>query len=86
ALYLPRGWLHAATAQGEVSIHLTLGIHNWTRFAVAEQLAQVALAHLQDDPAMRASLPLGESRPDADVLERIKQAMIAAVTEADPTA
>ncbi|MYS16752.1 cupin domain-containing protein, partial [Streptomyces sp. SID4982] len=24
-LYLPRGWLHAARAKGEVSIHLTLG-------------------------------------------------------------
>lgn len=86
ALYLPRGWLHAATAQGEVSIHLTLGIHNWTRYAAAEQLAQVALAHLQDDPAMRASLPLGESRPDEEVLASIKQAMIAALSDADPTA
>ncbi|MEU1023720.1 cupin domain-containing protein, partial [Streptomyces sp. NPDC005904] len=25
-LYLPRGWLHAARARGEVSIHLTLGV------------------------------------------------------------
>src|SRR6185503_13388978 len=27
ALYLPRGWLHAATALGEVSAHLTVGSH-----------------------------------------------------------
>jgi ribosomal protein L16 Arg81 hydroxylase len=26
-MYLPRGWLHAATAQGEVSAHLTVGAH-----------------------------------------------------------
>ncbi len=84
ALYLPRGWLHAATAQGEVSIHLTLGIHNWTRYGVAEQLAQAALARLQDDPAMRASLPLGESHPSPEVLEAIRQAMVSALTAADP--
>ena len=84
ALYLPRGWLHAATAQGEVSIHLTLGIHNWTRYGVAEQLAQVALARLQDDPAMRSSLPMGEALPDDEVLERIREAMVAALAEADP--
>ena len=84
ALYLPRGWLHAATAQGQVSIHLTLGIHNWTRYGVAEQLAQAALAQLQDDPQMRASLPLGESHPSPEVLEAIRQAMVSALTAADP--
>ena len=30
-LYLPRGFLHAATALGGVSTHLTLGVHTWTR-------------------------------------------------------
>ena len=38
ALYLPRGWLHAATALGEVSAHLTVGIHVVTRFALVEAL------------------------------------------------
>ena len=56
ALYLPRGWLHAARAQGAVSIHLTLGVHNWTRHGLAEQLARAALEELRDDPAMRTSL------------------------------
>ena len=27
ALYLPRGWLHAADALGDVSAHLTVGVH-----------------------------------------------------------
>lgn len=83
ALYLPRGWLHAAQAQGEVSIHLTLGIHNWTRYAVAEQLAQAALARLRDDPAMRATLPLGTTGPD-DQLDAVRTALTAALAEADP--
>jgi lysine-specific demethylase/histidyl-hydroxylase NO66 len=58
-LYLPRGYLHAATALGGVSTHLTLGVHVWTRFVLAEKLVDQALRSLADNPAMRASLPLG---------------------------
>jgi JmjC domain len=58
-LYLPRGYLHSATALGGVSTHLTLGIHIWTRFALAEKLMDQALRSLADNPAMRTSLPLG---------------------------
>ncbi|MET9767159.1 cupin domain-containing protein [Streptomyces sp. NPDC006415] len=62
-LYLPRGWLHSAQAQGEVSVHLTLGVHVWTRYALAEELTRAALAALGDDPSMRRSLPLGTKGP-----------------------
>ncbi|GAB3521070.1 cupin domain-containing protein [Arthrobacter monumenti] len=82
ALYLPRGWLHAAQAQGEMSIHLTLGVHNWTRYALAEQLAQSALAALRDMPEMRSTLPLGIDGP-AD-LDTVRERLAAAVAEADP--
>jgi bifunctional lysine-specific demethylase and histidyl-hydroxylase NO66 len=58
-LYLPRGYLHAATALGGVSTHLTLGVHAWTRFALAEKLVDQALQSLANNPAMRVSLPLG---------------------------
>jgi bifunctional lysine-specific demethylase and histidyl-hydroxylase NO66 len=58
-LYLPRGYLHAATALGGVSTHLTLGVHVWTRFALAEKLIDQALQSLASNAAMRASLPLG---------------------------
>ena len=74
-LYLPRGYMHAATALGGVSTHLTLGIHVWTRFALAQQLVDQALRTLANDPVMRASLPLGvdvasraETRQDFDVV------------------
>ncbi|WP_159708564.1 cupin domain-containing protein [Arthrobacter sp. 18067] len=83
-LYLPRGWLHAAEAQGKVSIHLTLGVHNWTRYALAEQLAQAALAALNDDPEMRRSLPLGVDGPDGDIAA-VRERLAAAVVEADST-
>jgi lysine-specific demethylase/histidyl-hydroxylase NO66 len=54
-LYLPRGFLHAATALGETTAHLTVGVHVWTRRHLLEQL----LAAAQDDEELRASLPLG---------------------------
>ncbi|MFH9610238.1 cupin domain-containing protein [Streptomyces sp. NPDC017448] len=62
-LYLPRGWLHSAQARGEVSVHLTLGVHVRTRYALAEQLVRAALADLADDPSMRRSLPLRAGGP-----------------------
>ncbi|MEV0141801.1 cupin domain-containing protein [Streptomyces globisporus] len=94
-LYLPRGWLHSAQAQGEVSIHLTLGIHAWTRYALAEHLTRAALGALGDDPSMRRSLPLAEQAtngahepggPDGTdgVLDLVRERLLAAVAEADP--
>jgi hypothetical protein len=54
-LYLPRGWLHAATALGERSLHLTLGIRALTRYALVEAL----LADAAAEPGLRAGFPLG---------------------------
>ncbi len=54
-LYLPRGWLHSAEALGEVSVHLTVGVHPVTRYAVVQALAALAA----EVPALRGSLPLG---------------------------
>ncbi|MFD4790044.1 cupin domain-containing protein [Streptomyces sp. NPDC058459] len=82
-LYLPRGWLHAARAKGEVSIHLTLGVHVWTRYALAEQLAETALAALRDDPWARASLPLGADAT-AEVLDGVRERLAEGVHGADP--
>ncbi|SEQ09365.1 cupin domain-containing protein [Microlunatus flavus] len=86
-LYLPRGFLHAATALGGVSTHLTLGVHTWTRYALAEQLTTQALATLAGDAAVRGSLALGTdpTRPDtlgADV-EQVRAALLEAVRTAD---
>ena len=67
-LYLPRGYLHAATALGGVSTHLTLGIHVWTRFALAQQLVEQALrtvARRSSDPCIPAA-GSGRVRPQRD--------------------
>ncbi len=55
ALYLPRGFLHSAVAQGEVSIHLTVGVHPVTAYDLAQELIVAAAA----DRELRRSLPLG---------------------------
>ena len=86
-LYLPRGFLHAATALGGVSTHLTLGVHSWTRYGLAEQLVQLALRTVAEDPAARASLPVGVDLSDptdlAEDLEVIRGRLIDVLRDAD---
>jgi lysine-specific demethylase/histidyl-hydroxylase NO66 len=53
ALYLPRGWLHSAQAQGERSLHLTFGVRALTRYALVEELLQLAA----EDQRLRGTLP-----------------------------
>ncbi|MFJ4971766.1 cupin domain-containing protein [Streptomyces sp. NPDC088755] len=85
-LYLPRGWLHSARAQGQVSVHLTLGVHTWTRYALAEQLTRAALSALGDDPLMRRSLPLGTDGPNGPggEVDLVRERLLAALVRADP--
>jgi lysine-specific demethylase/histidyl-hydroxylase NO66 len=87
-LYLPRGYLHAATALGGVSTHLTLGVHTWTRYALAEELLSAALARVAEDVAVRESLPLGTVAEDpatwADDLALVRSALERAVREVAP--
>jgi hypothetical protein len=60
SLYLPRGFIHSALAQGETSIHLTVGVHPVTRYSLLTHL----LAEAADEPGLRASLPLGGDLAD----------------------
>ena len=55
ALYLPRGWVHAAQALDTTSIHLTIGVGATTVLDVARAVID-QLAH---DEAFRAPLPIG---------------------------
>src|SRR6478672_1324806 len=61
AMYLPRGFLHAAVAQGEVSIHLTVGVHPVTAYDLAKEMVVAAAT----DRELRRSLPLGVDVTDA---------------------
>jgi ribosomal protein L16 Arg81 hydroxylase len=76
ALYLPRGYLHAAEALGDVSCHLTVGVHPVTRRAVLESLLDI----VSDDPALRSSLALGVDVSDPASVEDDLRATVEALT------
>ena len=73
-LYLPRGWIHSAVAQGGTSIHLTIGVRAATRHDLLTRL----LARAGDEPALRHPLPLGVDYANASSLEADLAATIAA--------
>ena len=77
ALYLPRGYLHAAEALGGVTCHLTVGVHPVTRQHVLDALLAVAV----DEPTLRSSLPMGVDLGDPAAVEDDLRATIAALTE-----
>ena len=85
-LYLPRGHLHAATALGGVSTHVTIGVHAWNGHVLAEQLLAVALDRLAGDEDVRGSLPLGVDVSDPTGLtvdlELVRARLLRAVQEA----
>jgi len=58
ALYLPRGYVHAAATTDDASMHLTIGVLAVTWFDVLQDMLVLAA----DEPSMRACLPV---RPDA---------------------
>ena len=84
-LYLPRGYLHAATALGDVSTHLTFGVHTWTRHALARTMLDRALIDLAGDVDVRTSLPLGVSVGDpaeiAPDVELVRARLLKAISD-----
>jgi lysine-specific demethylase/histidyl-hydroxylase NO66 len=55
ALYLPRGYIHAAETNEQRSIHLTVGVLASTAYDVVRDVLELAA----DDEAFRRPLPLG---------------------------
>ena len=72
ALYLPRGFLHSAEALGDVSAHLTVGIHVVTRQALVEALVAAA----EDEARLRQALPVGLDPTSAEALAEDLEATI----------
>ena len=81
ALYLPRGFLHSATALGEISAHLTVGIHPVTRWAAAESALDLVRTLAAEDPALRASLPLGVDLADPQAVRDDVTAVLAGLRD-----
>lgn len=88
ALYLPRGYLHSARALGEISAHLTIGVHSVTRWGAVESALDLVRTLATDDPALRTSLPLGVdlSAPGttADDVAAVLAGLHAALDRVDP--
>ena len=59
-LYLPRGWLHAASSVRQTSLHITLGLHRPTAYTVVEALLRLAA----EEESLRAGLPIGVDPAD----------------------
>ncbi|GGF54673.1 hypothetical protein GCM10011519_30730 [Marmoricola endophyticus] len=82
-LYLPRGYLHSASALGAVSGHLTIGVQPVTRAFLAEQV----LGTLSSDVELRRSLPVGTDLAEPDVLgpelKATREALHAAIDRLD---
>lgn len=87
ALYVPRGWLHAATALGGVSTHLTVGVHVWHRGHLVESLLDEARRAVSANAAQRTSLRPGVDVGDpADIggdLEDVRTALLDALAAVD---
>jgi lysine-specific demethylase/histidyl-hydroxylase NO66 len=77
ALYLPRGWIHSATALGATSVHLTVGMSAYTRADIVDSL----LEQVGDSAALRGSLPLGVDLRDPEALAPIVEQTVRALIE-----
>jgi hypothetical protein len=85
-LYLPRGWLHSARAQEGTSLHLTIGVHPYTRADLLDAVLAEVRAGLRRSP----SLPLGLDAADpghlAEDLDAVRDSVLAALPAAlDPS-
>lgn len=66
-LYVPRGFLHSAQAQEDMSAHLTVGVLSQTWFDVLRSVVDEAAA----DPAFRRSLPPGWAHDESGLVEGV---------------
>ncbi|PJJ71097.1 Cupin superfamily protein [Diaminobutyricimonas aerilata] len=77
-LYLPRGWIHSATALGGTSIHLTIGVAAYTRLDALERLLRAA----SSSERVRAALPMGADLRDPVALRTMLTELVSDVTAA----
>ena len=70
-LYMPRGFLHSARAQEDMSAHLTVGVVTRTWFDVLGDV----VADAADDPAFRRSLPAGFAGDEAGLAAGVEAAV-----------
>ncbi len=70
ALYIPRGWWHEASAVGEVTLHLTFGIHQRTGVNLVHWLADQLRASTEFRAPLRRFASRDEQQQQLDELKR----------------
>jgi len=70
-LYVPRGFLHSATAQAELSAHLTIGVVTTTWHDVLRRL----VADTAQEPELRRALPVGWAHDPAGLTAGVDEAV-----------
>ncbi|MYR05289.1 cupin [Gordonia sp. SID5947] len=75
ALYLPRGWIHSALAQGDTSIHLTIGVAATT----VGDVVRAVVDELAGVEEFRSSLPMAIDLTDRDETEAMATKAMAAL-------
>ena len=67
-LYVPRGFLHAAQSGPVASLHLTVGVHPPL---VGSLLASALQSVIEQDPSLRAALPVGFAADQASTADAL---------------
>jgi hypothetical protein len=70
-LYVPRGFLHSATAQHELSAHLTIGVVTTTWYDVVREV----VAGTADEPELRRALPVGYADDPDRLVAGVEEAL-----------
>ena len=71
ALYIPRGFLHAAQTLDRESAHMTIGILNITWIDILKKL----IARAESEPAFRGSLPAGFAGDPASLSDPLRDVL-----------
>jgi hypothetical protein len=80
AIYIPRGFVHAARCGSEPSLHITLGMHFTTWEDLLQSIIKVA-AH--EDAHLREALPLGFTQGGKDRLVAGVKSVLSELAEDD---
>jgi ribosomal protein L16 Arg81 hydroxylase len=78
ALYIPRGWWHEASAVGELTLHLTFGIHQRTGVSLVHWLADQLRASLDFRAPLRR---FASSEEQEQQLAELRKQLLAAVDD-----
>lgn len=78
-MYLPRGWIHSATARATTSLHLTLGVHPYTQRHVLDAVIAEAIEGLRVNESLPAGIDLADPASLTTTMEELRQLLTGAL-------